>query len=90
MLADFLRTLVKVVVASLIVGTILAHFGITSQQLMSGFGLSSNHIIDWGRRGVAWVLPNLVLGALVIIPIWFLALLFRAPGHSSSDSDYGD
>jgi hypothetical protein len=90
MLADFLRTLVKVVVASLIVGTILAHFGITSQQLMNAFGLTSGHIIDWGRRGVAWVLPNLVLGALVIIPVWFLARLFRPPRQSSSDSDYGD
>ena len=29
MLHGFLRTLVKVAVASLIVGTILAHFGIT-------------------------------------------------------------
>jgi hypothetical protein len=83
MLADVLRTLVKVAVGSLIVGTILAHFGITSEQLMRGFGLSSDHIIDWGRRGVAWVLPNLVLGALVIIPVCFLAFLFRPPGRSS-------
>jgi hypothetical protein len=83
MLADSLRMLVKVAVGSLIVGTILAHFGITSEQLMRGFGLSSDHIIIWGRRGIAWVLPNLVLGALVIIPVWFLAFLFRPPGRSS-------
>jgi hypothetical protein len=31
MLHSFLRTLVKVAVASLIVGTILAHFGITTE-----------------------------------------------------------
>ena len=46
MLANSLRTFVKVVVTSLIVGTILAHFGITSQQLMNAFGLSSGHIVD--------------------------------------------
>jgi hypothetical protein len=85
MVEGFLRTLIKVAVASLIVGTILAHFGITPDALMRGFGLSSDRIIDLGRRGVAWVLPNLVLGALVIIPIWFLAFLFRPPGPSSSD-----
>lgn len=83
MLPYFLRTLVKVAVGSLIVGTILAHFGITSERLMRGFGLSSVDIINWGRRGVEWVFPNLVLGALVIIPVWFLALLFRRPGRSS-------
>jgi len=83
MLEGFLRTVIKVAVASLIVGTILAHFGITPDQLMREFGLSSDRILDWGRRGMAWALPNLMLGALVIIPIWFIAFLFRPPGASS-------
>jgi hypothetical protein len=82
---DLGRTLVKIAVASLIVGTILAHFGISTDQLMRGFGLSSDRIIDLGRRSVSWVLPNLLLGAMVIIPIWFLVFLFRPPGASSSD-----
>ena len=85
MLGDLGRTLVKIAVASLIVGTILAHFGISTDQLIRGFGLSSDRIIDLGRRSVAWVLPNLLLGAMVIIPIWFLVFLFRPPGASSSD-----
>jgi hypothetical protein len=85
MLGGFLRALIKVVVASLIVGTILAHFGITTEQLIQGFGLSSDRIIDVARRGIGWVLPNLVLGALVIIPVWFVAFLIRPPGASSSD-----
>jgi hypothetical protein len=34
MLYATLRTLAKVVVASLVVGTILAHFGISADQLM--------------------------------------------------------
>jgi hypothetical protein len=88
MLEGFLRVLVKVVVASLIVGTILTHFGITTEALMRGFGVSPDHILELGRRGVAWVLPNVMVGALVILPIWLLAFLFRPPGTSSSD--YGD
>jgi hypothetical protein len=87
MFEGLLRTLIKVLVASLIVGTILAHFGITPDALMRGFGLSSDRILDWGRRGVAWLLPNLMLGALVIIPLWFLAFIFRPPGPSNSDYD---
>jgi hypothetical protein len=85
MIESFLRTLIKVIVGSLIVGTILAHFGITIDELMRGFGLSPDRIIDLGRRGFAWALPNLLLGAMVIIPIWFLIFLFRPPGPSSSD-----
>jgi Family of unknown function (DUF6460) len=87
MLEDLLRTVVKVLIASLIVGTILGHFGITTHELTRGFELSPDRVIDLGRRGVAWVVPNLLLGALVIVPIWFLIFLFRPPGISSSDDE---
>jgi hypothetical protein len=73
---------VKVVVASLIVGTILAHFGITTDELMKTAGLSSDRVAELARAGFAWALPNLLLGALVIVPIWFLLYLFRPPGES--------
>ena len=32
--------------------------------------------------GLAWALPNVLLGALIIVPIWFVAYLFRPPGQS--------
>lgn len=85
MLNPLLRTLVKVIVASLVVGTILAHFGITTEQLMREFGLSVENIEDYARRGFSWAWPNVILGAVVIVPIWFLIYLFRPPGQSRSD-----
>jgi hypothetical protein len=75
----FLRTLIKVTIASLIVGTILAHFGITTDQVIKAFGLSQEQIMELARRGVTWALPNLLLGSLIILPIWFLFYLFRPP-----------
>jgi hypothetical protein len=85
MLHPLLRTLVKVAVASLVVGTILAHFGITADQLMREFGLSTERLEDYAKQGFAWAWPNVLLGSIVIIPIWFVAFLFRPPGKSSSD-----
>jgi hypothetical protein len=82
MLSRLTRTVVKVLVASLIVGTILAHFGLTVDELVRAAGLSTERIEDLARQGVAWALPNLLLGSLVIIPIWFLLYLFRPPGES--------
>ena len=79
MLHGFLRTLVKVAVASLIVGTILAHFGITTAHVIREFGLSQDRIMDLARQGFTWALPNLLLGSLVIVPVWFLVYLFRPP-----------
>jgi di/tricarboxylate transporter len=82
MLNRLTRTLVKVVVASIIVGTILAHFGITADHLMTAAGLSSDRVTEFARAGMAWALPNLMLGAVVIVPLWFIIYLFRPPGES--------
>lgn len=78
-----LHTVVKIAVASLIVGTILGHFGITIEALGTELGISPERIKELIRQGVAWALPNLVLGLVVIIPLWFLLYILRPPGQSS-------
>ena len=83
MVHGFLRTVVKVTVASLIVGTILNHFGVTPEQLIKASGLSQDRVVEWARQGLTWALPNLLLGSLIIVPVWFLIYLFRPPGARS-------
>ncbi len=78
-----IRTLVKVAVASLIVGTILAHFGITADKIIAETGLSAERVTEYGRQALAWALPNVILGSLVIVPVWFLVYLFRPPSARS-------
>jgi hypothetical protein len=82
MLLSLLRTIVKVAVASLIVGTILGHFGITFDVLMKEAGVSPEHLEALFRRGIAWVVPSMALGSLIIVPVWFLAYILRPPGPS--------
>jgi hypothetical protein len=82
MLHRLLATFVKVAVASLIVGTILAHFGITVTMLTNEVGLSPARIETVLHRLVAWIWPNIALGAIVIVPVWFLAFILRPPGPS--------
>jgi acetyl-CoA acetyltransferase len=85
MVHSLVRTLVKILVASLIVGTILAHFGITAEQIMKEFGLSAERISELANKAFAWALPNMLLGALIIVPIWLLVFLFRPPGPRGND-----
>jgi hypothetical protein len=35
------------------------------------------------RRALAWAMPNILLGALVIVPLWFIAFLLRPPRQKS-------
>jgi len=79
MFPAFLRTLVKVTVASLVVGALMAHFGITADEVMTQFGLTQERLMELVRQGITWALPNLLLGSVVILPVWFLVYLFRPP-----------
>ena len=40
----------------------------------------------YARKGFDWAWPNVLLGALVIVPVWFVVFLFRPPGESKSDN----
>ena len=79
MVHGFVRTLVKLAIASLIVGAIMTHFGVTPDQLMKELGVSQERMMELARAGLTWALPNLLLGSLVIVPVWFLIYLFRPP-----------
>jgi alkylhydroperoxidase family enzyme len=79
MFDDFVRTLVKLAVASLALGTALAYFGVTPEKLLREVGLTQEQAMELVRQAVAWAMPNLTLGALVIVPVWFVVYLFRPP-----------
>jgi len=79
MVHGFVRTVVKITVASLIVGAIMTHFGVTPDRMMKAVGLSQERVLELARQGADWALPNLLIGALVIVPVWFLIYLFRPP-----------
>ena len=81
----FLWTLIKILAASLIAGVILNHLGITPDELIRYSGLSRERLEELARQGIDWAVPNVMLGALVIVPVWFLIYLFRPPGRSSSE-----
>ena len=78
-----LWTLIKILVASLVTGIILNHYGFTPDDLVRYSGMTREQLEERARQAIAWALPNVMLGALVIVPLWFLIYLFRPPGRSS-------
>jgi hypothetical protein len=49
-----LLMLFRVVVASLVAGAVLEQFGDSVEQLIHKFGLSTEMLEDYARRGFAW------------------------------------
>jgi hypothetical protein len=70
---------VKILLASLLVGVALSSLDITASQVLNDFGLTPERIANLARRGFNWALPNIILGALITVPIWLVIYLLRPP-----------
>jgi hypothetical protein len=70
-------TLVKLLIASLVVGMIMAFLGITPRDVLgyvTGFANEAmNNAAAWAGSAISYVL----LGAVIVIPIWLLSVLFK-------------
>jgi len=69
----------KIVVVSLLTGVALSALDVSAGDIMEGFGLTPEASLDLARQGMEWALPNLILGSLIILPLWFVVFLLRPP-----------
>jgi len=75
----FLSTLVKIAIASLITGVVLARLDLSAEQILLEVGMTPEKVISLLEKGFQWAIPNIILGSMVIIPIWLVVYLFRPP-----------
>lgn len=71
--------MIKIALISLLVGVALSSLDITASQVLRDFGMTPDQIINYARRGFHWALPNIILGALITVPIWLVMYLLRPP-----------
>jgi len=74
-----LSALVKIVLASLITGAVLSALNLSAAELLAEIGLTPERVFGLLQEGAAWAIPNIVLGSMVIVPIWFVTYLLRPP-----------
>ena len=56
---------------------------LSTDAIIASMGVTPERLSELARQAFAWALPNVLLGALIIVPIWFLAFLFRPPGTNN-------
>lgn len=79
MLYRSVATVFKIAIASLLVGVVLSSLNVTAEQVLIDLGLTPDEILTWLNRGVTWAMPNILLGSIIIIPVWIIVYLFRPP-----------
>lgn len=75
----FISTLVKIAIASLITGVILSKLNLSAETVLMEMGLTPETVMESLQSGVQWALPNVILGSMVIVPVWLVVYLFRPP-----------
>jgi hypothetical protein len=75
----FLSGLIKLALASLIAGTLLSLFGITPRAALDSLGMTSQDVQDAIVNTFAWAAPRMLMGAIVIVPLWFVTYMLMPP-----------
>ncbi len=74
-----ISTLIKIAVASLVTGAVLTKLDLSAEEILLELGLTPESLIYWFEEGMRWAVPNIMLGSMVIIPVWLVVYLFRPP-----------
>jgi hypothetical protein len=75
-----LAVAIRLALISILVGVLLSVLGITPRNFFMMLDRFARYVYDLGFSAVDWVLGYLVLGAMVVIPVWFILRLLRAGG----------
>lgn len=84
-LIQILSLLLKMAIASLITGMTMSYFNITVENLLFKFGFTKAEFADWVDQALSWAMPNMILGAFVIVPIWLIIVLLAPTSPKRSD-----
>lgn len=76
----FVTGLIKIVLASLLAGSLLSFLGITADSILLFPGLTPEQSGRGCRLRLAWASPRIVLGAAIVLPVWFITYILMPPG----------
>ena len=69
----------KILIASLITGFVLEKLDLSAEQILLELGMTPENVMDMIGKSLTWAVPHLVLGSMVIVPVWLVVYLFRPP-----------
>jgi len=76
-LRGILGVVAKLAVASLIVGLVLSWLDVDPRTLMQDLPDLVRDALRFGVSIVDWALPYILLGAVIVVPIWAVLTLLR-------------
>lgn len=75
MMSNVVRTVLKLFILSLVVGLVMHWLDVTPLGLIESLGENARQFVAWLRGFLGWAVEYVLLGALVVVPIWALVAL---------------
>ena len=72
------KTILKLLLVSFVIGWIFAQFDIDPREIFENFGATVAAIFDKATAIVEWSAGYIVIGAIVVLPIWAVIALLNA------------
>jgi hypothetical protein len=69
----------RLIMLSILVGVVLATIGFDPWNIIYSIRLLFLRLWDLGFDAVNWLWRYFLLGAVIVVPIWFLSRLFNTP-----------
>ncbi len=79
MLFDLVSVLWRLAAVSAAIAVILHLMGTSAHEVLAKIGATPEEIGDLIARGWELALPNLMLGIVVIVPLWLIVFMMRPP-----------
>ena len=71
----------RLVLLSILVGVILATLGLDPRDILHSIQDLINRIWNMGFDAVRWLWRYFLLGAVLVVPIWFIVRLVKSPSE---------
>lgn len=74
-----ISTLAKIAIASILTGVVLSKLDLSAEQILLELGMTPENVLARVEQAMTWAVPHLILGSMVIVPVWLVVYLFRPP-----------
>lgn len=78
------RVLIQLAVMSFVLGVILSALGLSPFDIVESLRRLAMRIYNMGFGAVRWGFQYLLLGAVIVVPVWLLMRLFRLGRRNGS------
>ena len=82
-----IAVILRLALISIIVGVVLSALGITPENFLYRMQILARRVYDMGFGAIEWAFGYLLLGAIIVIPIWIIARIVGVTRASGDGQD---